>query len=673
MKHPIKIILPIIIALLSLSIKAQYPQLTNLPTIYINTFDGGDITSKTTYKQAEFIYIDGDEVLKFDTIDIRGRGNSTWGLPKKPYKIKLSSKYKLLGKNRAKAKKWTMLSNTSDKSLIRNGLASLLGEYLGLPFCPGAKYIDLYLNNKFLGNYQISDQVEVAKNRVDIIQQPEEIITDPEANITGGYLLEMVEYTEDGDKSFRTAKKGINIRIHYPEGKYTSNNQLFYIKSFVDSIEYALFGENFQDPDKGYRNLVDSTTLINYYLVNEISANPDGLWASYLYKEANDSHLYFGPIWDFDIAFNNCNRKGDVSHRLMTDYGYGWDYMIGTWFNRMWQDKWFSNAVNQRFNELMDNGLTTIMIQTVDSLAGIVKKSQEYNYQRWNINHRYYDELVLFDTYDEYITQLKEFIEEHNKYLREAFNNKKPIEPLPPFVPDLNYKYRIFNKGFNTGVIAPESTEKNAPIGMYENDETNNLQEWKFVKAGNHYQLLNIGSGYALRDVLSQSSGETNHQLEQGLSIRLEERQQWDIIQQADGYVNLKNVSTGQTANNSNGSHANGNPVLSYPSSAKDATSLNRLWLIQPCGLISDIKSPLADDDENYRLIFSRSSQRLYFITDGSSTLDFNISIFSSNGILVSTFMATEEFDTSVLTPGTYIVSWQNKSGKKQSIKFNKP
>ena len=143
---------------------AQYTRVTNLPTIYIETFDGWGIWSKEDYKLCRMYYVDeNDLVTAYDSVSIRGRGNSTWNMSKKPYKIKFNQKEKFLGKGYAKAKKWTLLANAGDKTMMRNAITSLMGEFTTLKFNPAAKFVDLYLNYEYLGTYQISDQVDVRR------------------------------------------------------------------------------------------------------------------------------------------------------------------------------------------------------------------------------------------------------------------------------------------------------------------------------------------------------------------------------------------------------------------------------------------------------------------------------------------------------------------------------
>ena len=279
--------LPLFLFMLSFFNVASFERerLTNLPAIYIETHNGAQITSKEVYIYATMWYIDeNDSITQYDSLQIRGRGNSTWGLRKKPYRLKFQSKEKFLGKGYAKAKSWTLLANAGDKTLMRNAVTSSMGEFLGMQFNPAYKFVDVVLNGEFLGNYQISDQVEVRSHRVNIIEQDYPLNTD--SDITGGYLLE-VDGFMDGNY-FTTSRGAVPIRIHYPDEDEISTRQNIYIKNYIRDFETALFGDNFMDPEKGYRKWVDSLSLANWFIGTEVSANIDGYYSTYFYKNKNN-------------------------------------------------------------------------------------------------------------------------------------------------------------------------------------------------------------------------------------------------------------------------------------------------------------------------------------------------------------------------------------------------
>ena len=236
----------LLLFLLSLqSVYAQYVRKTDLPAIYIETFDGRNIYSKQEYKYCKLYYVDEiDNVISYDSVSIRGRGNSTWNMAKKPYKLKFNNKEKFLGKGYAKAKKWTLLANAGDKTMMRNAVTSAMGAFTSLKFNPAAKFVDLILNNEYIGTYQISDQVEVKAHRVNIEEQPYPI-TDT-TNITGGYLLE-VDGFRDGN-CFNTSTFYTPVRIHYPEDDEIDSRQTQYIRNYINNtFEKALSSTNFTD------------------------------------------------------------------------------------------------------------------------------------------------------------------------------------------------------------------------------------------------------------------------------------------------------------------------------------------------------------------------------------------------------------------------------------------
>ena len=215
--------------LMAVAVCAQYTQLTNLPTIYIDTYNRQAVTSKTTYVYAKMMYVDDGQVVQYDSLQIRGRGNSTWNLAKKPYRIKFHESTKFLGKGYAKNKSLTLLANHADKSLLRNAVTFTLGDYLGQDFSPAAHFVDLVLNGTYLGNYQVSDQVNVDNKRVEIFEQEEEA-TDS-SNITGGYLVEIDGFGTSEKVYFRTGKNLI-VSVKSPDEDIINTAQKNYIKQY---------------------------------------------------------------------------------------------------------------------------------------------------------------------------------------------------------------------------------------------------------------------------------------------------------------------------------------------------------------------------------------------------------------------------------------------------------
>ena len=649
----------------------DFTRLSNLPAIYINTFDHCPITSKTDYVYATMHYVDeNDNLTTYDSLQIRGRGNSTWGLPKKPFRIKFHKKEKFLGQGYAKAKSWTLLANAGDKSLMRNAVTSLMGEFTSLKFNPAAKFVDLVLNGEFLGNYQISDQVEVRPHRVDIMEQ--DLPLSDTSDISGGYLLE-VDGFADGN-CFNTNRYWLTIRIHYPDEDDIVERQKDYIRNYINDFEGVLAGDDYADAEKGYRQWVDSASLADWYICTELSANIDGFWSTYFYKEQDDPLLYWGPLWDFDIAYDNDYRKPGTTDRMMTDYGYG---QTREWMVRMWSDPWFARLINRRYAELLDEGLVEYLHEKIDSLDNLLQASQELNYEKWGINRQMYHEIVLYSSFDQYVQDLKTFITSHAAYLSTAFagmlpdNPDTPDDPTQPFVPE-DYYYRLTNA--RTGkAIDVESRS----IVQYAASDDRPTQEWQIKAVGDRFQLINRSEALALNDPTEGDAGPTTNvgtTLNLAVPDDLDLRQLWSLVPQGNGgYYNLLNAYTQHVANLSGGSAEDYTPILSYTNDERNGVSQNRLWNIKPTvELPEDVITGIAmAEPEEYALAYNPHSHLLHFGSSTPEQLDFTVAVYAADGRKIATFNAAEGYDMNPAPSGNYIVVW--KTGNSiRSVKFKR-
>lgn len=576
---------------------AQYDQLTNLPTIYIETFGNQAVTSKVTYVYATLTYVNGSNIVQYDSLQIRGRGNSTWGLAKKPYRIKFNESTKFLGKGYAKNKNWTLLANHGDKSLLRNAVTFTLGDFMGQPFSPAAHFVDLVLNGTYLGNYQVSDQVNVDDKRVEVYEQ-EEVATDS-SNITGGYLIEVDGFGTSEDVYFRT-NRNLIVSVKSPDEDVINTAQRNYIKQYLNDFESSLFGSSFTDPEYGYRAIADSATLVSWYLATELSANVDGFWSTYLYKDRDDPKLYFGPLWDYDIAYNNCNRVGDVTNRDMIEAGFG-DDLTKVWVKRMIQDPWFNKAVNDAWKQKVEEGLEQYLYNYIDSMAAHLDRSQQKNYGKYSITSRTYNEIYLYSTYADYIEQLKHFIGDHMDFLTARFaerandvnEEEKPAEPLRPFELTDGYYYRIYNKGTNKVLDIADGVNS---VVIWSPTYGRDTQLWKITKVGECFHIVNKATGMAINDPSPTSAVGTP--LDVAISDTEDSRQLWicETVNENDNY-NIINVYTDHAINNSGGSASDGNNILSYTNDDRNAVSNNRQWRIVPEEMIPDyIPEEVRDD-----------------------------------------------------------------------------
>lgn len=660
-----------LLLMLTQTAQAQWEHLSDIPTIYINTFDGYSITSKEVYKYCKLHYVDEEgHITSYDSVQIRGRGNSTWSFAKKPYRIKFNQKEKFLGTGYAKTKKWTLLANAADKTMFRNALTSEMGKFASMKFNPAAKFVDLVLNGTYQGTYQISDQVDVRPHRVNITEQP----VPPAAtdNITGGYLLE-VDGFRDGN-CFTTYHYGAPVRIHYPDDEDIVSEQTNYIKNYINDFDNTLYSAQFADPETGYRAYVDSTSLANWYICTEVSANIDGFYSTYFYKEQDDPKLYWGPLWDYDIAYNNDyrirNERGlsTTAYSLMADVAYSGSQ---AWVNRMWQDEWFQKLVYNRYTELISKGLVDYLHHKCDSLAGVLKKSQELNYEKWGINRRIYHEMVLYSSYEQYVADVKQFITDHCAYLQQAFLERKPVEPTPEFQPD-NFYYHLVNAKTQKAIQGDGNN-----IYQLANDQQNDAQDWEIKPVGEKtFIIINRNSQLALNDPTTGTATATTNvgtRLNTATPDESDPRQLWTLIPQGTaGYYNLLNSHTQHIANLEGGNANDYTAILSYTNDSRNGESLNRLWFVVPNGSLPVVPTSIEmPEPEDYALAYNPMTQTLHFGSETPEALTFTATVTALNGSRIGTFTANEEFSMATTPTGVYIVTWK-VGGKMRSVKFRK-
>ena len=393
--------------------QGRYTQLTDVPTLYIETENGRSITSKEQYTKCTIIIVDGDSIATYPDTEIRGRGNSTWwNSDKKAYRIKFATKQKLLGRHFANARSWTLLANHGDKTMIRNALTYDLGRFMGMEFCPAARFVDVYLNGTYRGTYQLSDQVQAHKRRIDISEEE-------------GCILEVANENSYEEPYIVSTPYRITYNVKNPKDDLLTVSKRIAIGQWIEGMERAVRGNDFADPERGYRAYIDEEDLVNWYVGAEITGNIDALYSIYMWKDADEQKMHFGPLWDLDIGYDNSSERSML--REMEAYLGLWNRPFEQVLRRMWQDWWFANACADRLNELIANGLQQYLLDHIDSLSAAISQSQAQNYRVWPINqqvfsfekHRYYN------NYQAYINDLKDFVRVHIPYLQQAFEQRR--------------------------------------------------------------------------------------------------------------------------------------------------------------------------------------------------------------------------------------------------------
>ena len=380
-----------------------------MPSVYIETENRRSITSKEQYINCTLIYVDGESMLRYENTQIRGRGNSSWwNADKKSYRVKFANKERFLGEGFANAKSWTFLANHGDKTMIRNALTYDLGRFMGMKFCPAARFVDVYLNGDYRGTYQISDQVQVHKKRIEVSEE-------------NGWLLEVVNENSKEDPLITTTRYGIMYTIKNPKDEQLTLGKRIAVGQWLRSFEEAVASDQFMDPQRGWRAFVDENDLINWYVGAEITGNIDALYSIYMYKDGDDDKMHFGPLWDLDLGYDNSSERSLL--RQMEAYLGLRDRPFEKIVQRLWKDPWFAQACNDRLQQLVDNGLQQYLLSHIDSLRSAIWQTQTENFRKWRINQEVYSwaKRAYYNNYDSYINDLKGFVNIHIPYLQQAF------------------------------------------------------------------------------------------------------------------------------------------------------------------------------------------------------------------------------------------------------------
>lgn len=352
------------------------PAAEDLPLLSVATEDARPVLSREEYVHADWQLDLPDGGHQSGELEIRGRGSSTWGMPKQPWRLKLEQKTALLGM--PADRNWVLLANYADKTLLRNALAFELSRQMSFAWTPRYRHVELYLNDDYLGVYQLVEHIRVGENRV-AIPELKASDTSPE-KITGGYLME-VDVRRGEDFCVTAARSGMVFCLASPDtlAEPGREAQRDYIANYLAATDAAMFGDDFADPAIGYAAWIDVASLVDYYLAQEVLRNVDGdlRLSTYIYKP-RDGKLTFGPLWDFDIAAGN-SAYGDGWRTS------GWQLRNAPWFQRLFTDPAFAARVRARWRELYDAGVFRNLRPWISAEAGRLDAAQRRNFARWPI------------------------------------------------------------------------------------------------------------------------------------------------------------------------------------------------------------------------------------------------------------------------------------------------
>ena len=339
---------------------------------------------------------------------IRGRGNSTWlWYPKKPYRMKLDEKASILGL--AEEKDWVLLANYRDPTHLMNTFVFTAGNELGLPYTNHSRFVEVTLNGEYIGLYQLTEQVEQGKTRVNVADE-------------GGLLISLdkddgPELAPNESDNFWSEVYRMPICVKHPEDQ--SKEQLNAIKAEFALLEQAIKNHDYDATAK----LMDMKSFIDYMLLQELVYNVEGdaPRSIYMHKD-KDGKWFMGPLWDFDAGFDFDWSTMYTGHNYFMSYKelvLGTDpanriggYQVPKFFVDLFKNKRFVSEYKARWKEVKE-WVMPVFWETTALYAEQAKEAMKRDLSKWPIDKIYSAE----------IKQMKNWLEARCNYLDTVIQN----------------------------------------------------------------------------------------------------------------------------------------------------------------------------------------------------------------------------------------------------------
>lgn len=334
-----------------------------LAHINFDTEGSTPIVSKEDYVAA-VMTVNGQSKYSDLVIDanIRGRGNSTWTYPKKPYKIKLSHEESVLGLS--PEKDWVLLANYIDGTHLLNAVGMKIGQLLAMPFTNNIVPVEVTINNEYLGLFMLTEQVEAKANRVDVGDD--------------GILLNL-DTNFDEDWQFRSTAYKLPVTVKYP--KTMDADKLTSIKNQFETLEALVAAADF--PNNQYLDYIDDVSIAKYLIVYMLTGNEEinHPKSTYIYKTGTGKFT-MGPIWDFDWGFA---YEGSREHFSSYDRPLFWSSSAkGTqFFSRLMSDPKIKSLMKEHWSVFKAYQLSELM-NYIDEYAFITQGAKARDFAIWN-------------------------------------------------------------------------------------------------------------------------------------------------------------------------------------------------------------------------------------------------------------------------------------------------
>ena len=403
---------------LNTNVNYEYKPLTNIPSLYIDLDNNKQKRniSKENYIDAKISLVGtGVDKIIGQKLQVKGRGNFSWSFDKKPLTLKFDKKIDLLGMG--SGKKWVLINNYVDKTLMRNYLTFKFAADMGLEYTPECRFVDVFINGQYEGNYLLFEKITIADGRVDIAKSK-------------GVLFEIEMQFRHNDCEFcYETPSGVHIMYSdYDDNDAISEAQEEEnLKALMSSTNKFLrdMDNSLKKGYSEYSKYIDVDSFINWYIVNEFAKNYDSKFVTSCYCYiGNDGKLHMGPVWDYDTCYGNQNTDGCM-------YPEGFHVSQAPWYSILLNDKDFSTKLSQRWKKVIDDGIIDGLFKHIERADTLIKESVKKNFERWPeaLDYELRREELCY-SYEDELEHFKRFISGRKDWLTEQWDLEKfKVEP----------------------------------------------------------------------------------------------------------------------------------------------------------------------------------------------------------------------------------------------------
>ena len=421
---------------------SKYYQPTNLPLFVIHSITGLEPEDKNDVVNCYFYIINDNKIDVNNDGTLKLKGIESLKYDKKPYNIIFEKEQQPLNFT-SKSKKWALLGNYGDKTLIRNLLSFEISRIFNNSFSVECFSVDLMINGQYKGLYHFCDKIEVSEYRVNIKKLSK-------SDISGGYLIEADGFAYLGNLYFNS-RKGIPVSIKYPDVDEITSEQKNYIRERFNELEMEIYNNNFTN--------IDITSFVKFFLIEELIGNAEAYWSSFLFKDKKNDKFYFGPIWDSDMTFDNDNRVYPINCKK--DFIFNHGLAAGTmdkFINQIIKNAQVFNEIKQIWKEITETKLNmNYLINFIDEKVKLMNESINLNFMKWDIlDKKVSFNPKIYNSYEEEINCVKDFLKNRinwlsNYILGTSYEVKADCQITEGNITQIGLKYEIDNSTESEG------------------------------------------------------------------------------------------------------------------------------------------------------------------------------------------------------------------------------